>query len=650
MREEMKLKVHAKCKKYLWQTVMVVMILVMIIICKNATTLRAAVREGIVSGCPSLVPFTGPGSTYDVVTTENGSKIVLPSGYEVKVLSETFADELWYYVSFTYNNDQTYKGYVIARYVEVEGDDDSPVMTDQDFERYLTAQGFPEDYKKYLREIHAKHPLWVFEAQHTNLDWEASVAAESIVGKNLIPNDSPVSWKSMAEGAYNSKTNSWIVFDGKDWVAASKELIAYYMDPRNFLNDVNIFQFEVLSYNPSYQTAEGIEAILSGSFMDRSYVDTDGWAATYAEAFIYAAEQSGVSPFHLASRALQELGYDGSSSVSGNVAGYEGLFNFYNIGATSSSNPILNGLQFAAQHNGDYFLPWDTQWKSIAGGAIYLGKRYINVGQDTLYLQKFNVQGTNPYNHQYMTNVQAPSAEAGRLSEAYETSLERAIVFKIPVYLNMPAENTPLPTDTGGSGDGPTSDNGSGPTGNAGNEQESSSGPSPIDYSGYTINGSNYGVGADSYKLQKLNTGSKTVEYIYGFNVGQSAQEVLSTMTPVNCSIKILNADKSVNDGVIATGNILQIIAADGSVLKELMIVIFGDVTGDGATDGKDMLYMCRHILGISVLTEAYAEAGDIRWDTAVTDSQGAKTSDITGVDMLYMQRHLLGISYINQK
>ncbi len=641
------MKVHAKCKLHLLKKVIAVILVLSAIFTFDATALKAAGRKGVISGCPNLVAFTGPGNSYDIVTTDDGSKIVLPSGYEVVVLSETYTDELWYYVSFTYNNNQNYTGYVRGKYVSVSSDG-SQTMTDEEFERYLIAEGFPEDYRKYLREIHAEHPLWVFEAQHTNLDWTASVEAESVVGKNLVPNDSPVSWKSMAEGAYNKATNSWIVFDGKDWVAASKELIAYYMDPRNFLNDVNIFQFEVLSYNPSYQTAEGIEAILDGSFMDGSYVDTDGWAATYAEAFIYAAEQSGVSPFHLASRALQELGYGGSNSVSGNVAGYEGIFNFYNIGATSSSNPIINGLEFASQINSDYFLPWNTKWKSIAGGAMYLGKRYINVGQDTLYLQKFNVQGTNLYNHQYMTNVQAPSAEAGRLSEAYETSLERAIVFKIPVYLNMPAENAPLPTETE-----VNTDNSGGNTGTDNEDgQGNNEGPTDyVDYSGYTINGSDYGVDADAYILQKHNTGKTVTTYIYGFEMGQNAGDALVLMTPVNCSIKILNSDKTVNEGVISTGNILQILASDdGSVLQEIPIVVFGDVNGDGALDGRDMLYMYRHILGTTTLTGVYAEAADVRWDTTVLDSQGAKTSDITGVDMLYIQRHLLGIAYITQK
>jgi len=634
----MKLKKHAKCKLHPWQIVTVVLLIMFVVLKTDSTDLNAAGRKGVISGCPSTVAFTGPGLDYDVVTTEKGKKIILPSGFELAILSETFTDKLWYYVSFSYNNNQIYKGYVEGEYVLLSGD--SEIKDDKDFEQYLISEGFPEEYREYLREIHAKHPLWVFEAQHTGLDWEASVEAESIPGKNLIPDDSPISWKSMAEGAYNKATGAWIVFDGKDWVAASKELIAYYMDPRNFLNEVNIFQFEVLSYNAEHQTAEGIEAILDGSFMDGPYVDTDGWAATYAEAFIYAAEQSGVSPFHLASRALQEVGYKGSNSVSGNVAGYEGIFNFYNIGATSSSNPIINGLSFASQINADYFLPWNTKWKSIAGGAMYLGKRYINVGQDTLYLQKFNVQGTNLYNHQYMTNVQAPSAEAGRLSEAYETSLERAIVFKIPVYLNMPKENAPLPTET---------DADVGSTDDKGPVVEDP--VVQVDYSGYTIHGENYGVAADSFALQKLNSDSQTMRYMYGFSLGQSAKEALESMEAVNCDIRIVNADRTINEKTVATGNILQVLASNGDgIIEEIPIVIFGDVNGDGIIDGKDMLYMCRHVLGISVLTGVYEEAGDVRWDTVVTDSQGAKSSDITGVDMLYMQRHLLGIAYINQK
>jgi len=701
------LKKQKKLAIFLWKPTAVFVIAFFLILVGFSDVGNAAGKRGTISGCPATAPLKEAKVRAEAVTSEDGSVLFLPSGYEIIVLSETYSDDIsWYYISFKYDAGKTYEGYVRAQYVEINSDSQSS-MTDTEFEEYIIAQGFPESYRPYLMELHAQHPLWIFEAQHTGLDWDASVAAESVVGKNLIPNSAPSSWKSMDKGAYDYSTNSWVVFDGRTWVAASKELIAYYMDPRNFLNDVNIFQFEVLSYDPSCQKADGIEAILEGSFMAGSYVDTDGWAATYAEAFIYAAEQSGVSPYHLASRALQELGYDGSNSVSGTVEGFEGLFNFYNIGATSSSNPILKGLEFASQINIDYFMPWNTKWKSIAGGAVYLGKRYINVGQDTLYLQKFNVQGGNPYNHQYMTNVQAPSAEAGKLSEAYETSLERAIVFKIPVYLNMPTENAALPTGTGASNaclsgleiegyvltptfhkdtleydlvleeyvptlkvNASVADAGATVTG-AGtvNILEGSnkitisvttqSGNSLVytvnvaaPYSKSTIAGDGYAVMTGDMILQGFTLANgQTSTYIYGFEAGITAKSAEQIFTPINCIVKIVKADRTINEGLISTGSILQILTSDGAtILKELPIVIFGDVNGDGLIDGKDMLYVCRHILKTNVLTGVYAEAADVRWDTSVQDENGIKTTDITGVDMLYVQRHLLGISYISQR
>lgn len=66
-------------------------------------------------------------------------------------------------------------------------------------------------------------------------------------------------------------------------------------------------------------------------------------------------------------------------------------------------------------------------------------------GQDTLYLKKFNVQGSNLYKHQYMTNVQAAAAEGLTLSKITalaNTTLE----FSIPVYKNMPAGACVKPT------------------------------------------------------------------------------------------------------------------------------------------------------------------------------------------------------------
>ncbi len=56
------------------------------------------------------------------------------------------------------------------------------------------------------------------------------------------------------------------------------------------------------------------------------------------------------------------------------------------------------------------------------GGAFWIGRGYINPGQDTSYLQKFNIDGDTygTYWHQYMGNVYAPSIEAARVYSMYQ--------------------------------------------------------------------------------------------------------------------------------------------------------------------------------------------------------------------------------------
>ena len=59
---------------------------------------------------------------------------------------------------------------------------------------------------------------------------------------------------------------------------------------------------------------------------------------------------------------------------------------------------IINGLKYARDGNGaseatktKYLIPWNTKERAITGGAIFIGSSYINIGQDTIYLQKFHV-------------------------------------------------------------------------------------------------------------------------------------------------------------------------------------------------------------------------------------------------------------------
>ncbi len=391
----------------------------------------------------------------------SGKTVKLAKNTTVSILKDTKVKKTrWYKISYTYNN-KTKTGYINAKYVKlvkkaVTKKVAVTVLSDAEFEASLESEGFPESYKDSLRALHQEYPYWQFKAYDTGLDWDTALAAESVTGVNLISNSKSKAWKSTASDAYDSSTGTWKVFDGSTWVAASEAAIAYYMDPRNFLNDRCIYMFEQLEYQSQYQTKAGVNTILKNTpFYKTKFTYTDTTTGEtkkmyYAKAFMKAAKSSKVSPYHLASRVKQEVVTSStttSSAVSGTVSGYEGIYNFYNIGATSSSNPVLNGLKWAANTSaGTYLRPWTDPYRSIVGGAEYIASSYISKGQNTGYLQKFNVTSYKRYSHQYMTNVEAAYSEAIKTKNAYSGTLDESpLVFSIPVYNNMPSENCAMP-------------------------------------------------------------------------------------------------------------------------------------------------------------------------------------------------------------
>lgn len=167
----------------------------------------------------------------------------------------------------------------------------------------------------------------------------------------------------------------------------------------------------------------------------------------YADIIMKAAEESGISPYSIAIKIIQEVGRKGSNSIYGTYPGYEGYYNFFNIGAYDSGNAIENGLKYAKEKG------WNNQYKAIIDGAKYMSDSYIGVGQNTAYLYKFDVvDGKNGvFWHQYMTNIEDPSSQAKNLYNTYTKNglLDASLNFVIPVYNEMPSScNLPSKIDT----------------------------------------------------------------------------------------------------------------------------------------------------------------------------------------------------------
>ena len=371
---------------------------------------------------------SGPGTSYR-------SMGLLSINKEINILDTVTGNDgkTWYYMEYNGIN-----GYVAAEFIVVSSHEE--YETDAKFEAYLDTQGFPESYKPYLRTLHAKYPNWNFRAARTGLSWNDVLEREGKLGKSLVSSSAPSSWKSQAAGAYDSQTGKYTSFDSGGWAAASEKIIAYYLDPRNFINQIGIFQFLTHTYDAETQTSAGLAAVVSGTFLDAAFPETG--FATYADALMEAGRTATVNPYVLASMILVEQGTSGTGKcISGTVSGYEGYYNYYNIGAykTASMSAGTRGLWYASR-SGSYQRPWDGHFASLLGGALFYSENYVKQNKNTLYFKKWNVMNglEDVGEGQYMTNVQGAESEAAALRKGYLSLLDSPMIFEIPIYSGMP--------------------------------------------------------------------------------------------------------------------------------------------------------------------------------------------------------------------
>ncbi len=388
-------------------------------------------------------------ASYDsdvVVSVPSGQSVVIK---DVEIVFTEEAYEAWSYVSLYYN-DREYEGYIPRDFLACG--DERFLQWESEYnmnpgamamyainEAALNENGvfpdvaqFPASYQASLQALKQAHPNWTFVAMNTGLDWNTVIANEIGGGKSLI-------YKTFGDW---TKEGS---YDNANWYYASEEILRYYMDPRNALTESNIFQFEHLIYNENNHTQAALDVFLNSTFMNGSQ-NAPGTDLTFSTILWAVGREQKVSPYHLAARVYQEQGRADNPMISGTYPGFEGYYNYFNIGATGNSNQqyIVNGLTYARNKG------WNNAYEAIRGGTMILAANYIHRGQDTLYLQKFNVTTNNTFGHQYMQNITAPTTEGQKMRKIYSDAgaMDSPFVFRIPVYLNMPETASPMPTSS----------------------------------------------------------------------------------------------------------------------------------------------------------------------------------------------------------
>lgn len=534
-------------------------------------------------------------------------------------------------------------------------------------------ENFPKEYQEYLNKLKKEHPNWSFDAYYTGISWNELLANETDHGHNRVIKTADELWRCSCGNIASG------------YACASAGITAYYLDPRNFLDDVSIFQFLEISYNSNVHNLSGVEKSVKNTFLDNTVTFTLNGKEkkmSYAEIILEAAKESNMSPYSIRTKIIQEVGSKGSSSITGKYEGYEGYYNFFNYGAYDAGNAIVNALEYAKKAG------WDNQYTAIVEGAKLLANSYTNAGQNTAYFYKWDVVGnsiltsgkTQTFNdksyffrHQYMTNVQDPKSQSKTLFNLYANAgiLDGNLNFIIPIYDNMPEKPVELPSKINQAEDKliyiVTDSDGI----NVRKEPTTSSNklcaiPKDtkvivLEKNSATANGYVW------YKVQLENgvvgyVASNYIEYYSGKDDQQSENnndpkpieeqkvkldkeksnltvipEVTGKMISEELNIKNYTitdsqGNKIENDALVGTGYKIT----DTDKKEAYTIIKLGDANGDGTPDAIDMLLIKRSLLGIYTLKDNYKVAVDLNKDNTVD-----------AIDMLLLKRFLLSTQNI---
>lgn len=552
---------------------------------------------------------SGPSTSHSIVDTVSNITATVTG-------KSGSGSNLWYKISYKKGNS-TIEGYIKydSTYIRIVTYD-----PDADFETKISA--FPDSYKPALRALHTTYPNWEFIPDPVSVSFSSAVNAQTKGFKKLVQSSQKISWRSMGDDDYyNWNNKTWGTTEG-GWYAASYEVIAYYMDPRNFLNSDYVYMFLDQSYNPAYQNEEGLLTIIDGTFLENGYTDEDDTAydGSYVKVIMEAARRSGVSPYIIAAKIIQEIGSSGTSAMISGTTSHGKYFNFINWGATGDTTAqiIANGLK-TAKTNG-----WNTRSKAIIGGAEKLSNGYIAVGQNTYYYQNFNVK--NNATHQYAQAIHDSASKASLSGDDYKTKYNAALTFNIPVFTKMPATACARPAQNA----------------NLNNYYIMSISPSAGSISptfskysnsySYDNTGKRTAVTFDveipvnatftSAKSFTLNNGTTAVTLTVRSQTGYTRNYTVSFKTSVNCTLTL---------NVYNTGNKPSTPTPDPTP-PQTQTYKLGDVNNDGRISISDLGAVKLNLLGEYSFSDTEKSAADINKDGRISIS-----------DLGAIKLHLLG-------
>lgn len=480
----------------------------------------------------------------------------------------------------------------------INSNDLSEIQRHIDGKNDLSLAAFPQSYQPLLAAVKQVYPNYIFLADYIDLSFSEVVENQTLKHRKLVSmTGDGISWRALGPENYNWQKGTWNTYSG-NWTDASKEVIAYYVDPRNFLNVTHIYAFVTQSYNAK-QNEEMLSKIIKGTYLEKGFSDTTDYGGSYVKIIMEAAKQSGVSPYVLASTLILEQGREGKSDL---ISGKHGYYNFFNYSA-SGDDVVGNGIAYAKSQG------WSTRSASIIGGAKKYAEGYIAAGQNTYYYKDFDVQDTNPYTHQYAQSIYDAISSSALLRTAYIGQSNEAAVFRIPIYKNMPTSAAVRPEENKKLNNyyfSNISVGGLSPSFSMYTQNYTLSVGGNTSVYVVTPSGASY-AGAMQFSLKK---GSNTVTLPVKSETGFINNYIITVTASTDCTLSI---------------------STDKPTYK------LGDINNDGKISTADMAAVRLHLLGLRILSDIEKLSADINADGKIS------TADMAGVRL-----HLLGLRTIS--
>ncbi len=341
----------------------------------------------------------GPGYSYNIVGT-------LKMGELIELIGEV---DGWYLVKLKGVKSPTYvKGEFVAtssiKYTTYD------ITFKQFVDQQMRANPQTDLYPSvgYVSKDYIKNGKVSLKDANSSLN----VRSEPRIGNNIIG-----SLRHGQSVTITGSSGNWYqIRYGSTWKSAKRADVEKYANPNNH----DRFQHLVLSKSVGVSAVQ-LNKVLKGK----------GILEGRGSAFIEAGRKHGINEIYLISHALLETGNGNSTLAKGVVVDIvdgkkvtpKKVYNMFGIGAYDGC-AVRCGAEYA------YKQEWTSPEKAITGGAAWIGRGYINTGQDTLYKMRWNP--ANPGTHQYATDIAWAVKQVSRIKSLYNQLSHPLLYFDIP--------------------------------------------------------------------------------------------------------------------------------------------------------------------------------------------------------------------------